>query len=347
MIRCERRVIPFLALGLIVAALPLCSCQAKQEPAPPAAAAAPSAETKAANSSNSKLPSMFDQMSGEQSAGRIFGQSVPLGNYYFAKRVSYMFPRPWEENASAADRERFIWEALILHFESFRRGIAITDEELEKRINNVLKGQKQAFTRKEDPAAYEKWVKESLNEDTSLFENQMRYLYQVDKLKDQMRESFSVSVTEEEMQQEFLNEQNHVGGEMVTFEQKAEAEAFYQKYKEPGAWEKMKEKGDPKVRPVSLMTLEAYMDLWGIPKAQMVAFHGLELGSIGEPMPFGKQWCVYRLLDKRVGDLTEFPKRRDEYVKQLTIKKQYEELKKWTESLKESAKLEIFPITQQ
>ena len=321
---------------LIAAALPLCSCQAKQESVP---AAVPAGTAKA--------PSMFDQMAGERLAGRVFGQSVPVGNYYFAKRVSYMFPRPWEENATPADRERYIWEALILHYESFRRGISVTDEELEKRINSVLKGQKQPFTRKDDPASYEKWVKETLNENTELFENQMRYLYQVDKLKDQMRSSFKVSVSEEEMKQEFLNEQNHVGGEMVTFDQKADAEAFYQKFKDPQDWEAMKAKGDPKVRPVSLMTLEAYIDLWGIPKDQMVAFHALPLGSIGEPMPFGKQWCVYRLLDKRVADLEEFPKRRDEYIKQLTVKKQYEELKKWVEALKASAKLEIYPLPEQ
>ena len=333
----------FVIWGLLV--LPLASCQAKQPlPKPaeePKAAAAPADQPK------SNMPSMFDQMAGEQLAGRIFGQPVPVNNYYFAKRVSYMFPRSWEEGASEADRERFIWEALILHFESFRQEITVTEEELDKRIDNVLKGQKQTFTRKSDPAEYGKWVKGTLQENIELFENQMRYLYQVDKLKDKMRTSFSVSVNEEEMKQEFLNEQNHVGGEMVTFDQKADADAFYQRYKEPKAWDKMKDKGEQKVRPVSLMTLEAYMDLWSIPKDQIYAFHSLPLGSIGEPMPFGKQWCVYRLLDKRVGDLAEFPNRREEYVKQLTAKKQYEALKQWIEELKASAKPEIYPLAKQ
>lgn len=336
-------------LVLLAVAMLLCSCQAKQEAPKPRAAQEPQAQAAAAPEAqtSSDVPdsiSMFDQMAGEQLAGRIFGQPVPIGNYYFAKRVSYMFPRPWEENASPEDRERFIWEALILHFESFRQGIEVTEDELEKRIDNVLKGQNQVFTRTGDAAAYEKWVKETLNENVELFENQMRYLYQVDKLKDKMRSSFSVSVDEEAMKQEFLNEQNHVGGEMVTFEQQADAEAFYQKHKDPKAWEQMKEKGQASVRPVSLMTLEAYMDLWSIPKDQMYRFHAMELGSIGEPMPFGRQWCVYRLLDKRTGDLAEFPNRRDEYIKQLTAKKQYDALKKWVEDLKASAHLEVYPI---
>jgi len=280
----------------------------------------------------------------EPAAGRIFDRPVPVANYYFAKRVLYTFPRPWEENLEPAVRERAIWEALILHYESFRRNITVTDEELEKRINSVLKAQKQTFTRAGDPAAYAQWVKTTLNEDVELFENQMRYLYQVDKLRDDVRRSLPVSVTDDELQQEFLNEQHHVGGDMVTFDSRDEAQTFYNTVKTPKAWEAMKKKGARTIRPVSLMTLEAYMDLWSIPKDQMYAFHALPIGAIGEPMPFGKQWCVYRLLEKRTGDLAEFPAQRDAYVQQVTAKKQYDALKVWIEDLKRSAKLEVYPL---
>ena len=281
-------------------------------------------------------------------AGYIFNHvPVPLGNYYFAKRVSYMFPHPWEEGASAADRERFIWEALILNYESFRRGIAVSEDELEKRINNVLKGQKQDFTRTQNRDAYATWVKETLNEDVDLFENQMKYLLQIDKLKDQVRTSMQVTVTDAEMQQEFLNEQNHVGGEMVVFDTQAEAQAMYNEVKDPARWDAMKAKGERKVRPVSLMTLEAYMDLWSIPKDQMYAFHAMAIGAIGSPMPFGKQWCVYRLLEKRTGDLADFPKQRDSYYQQIQTKKQYEALKKWIEDFKASAQLAVLPVASE
>jgi len=109
-----------------------------------------------------------------------------------------MFPRPWEEHLTGAQREQAIWEALILHYESFRRNVTVSDEELTKRIDSALKNDQQVFTKTEDPAAYERWVKERLNEDVALFENQMRYLSQVDKLKDQVRESTAVTVTEQD-----------------------------------------------------------------------------------------------------------------------------------------------------
>ncbi len=277
-------------------------------------------------------------------AGYLFGVPVPVGNYAFAKRVSYLFPHPWEEGLSGADREQAIWEALILHYESFRRGVSVSEEELEKRINSVLKHQQQSFAKSQDPQAYQRWVKEAVGEDVELFENQMRYLLQIDKLKDQVRQSLPVSVTEQEMQEEFLNEKHHVGGEMVTFETKEAAQTFDEQVKDPKAWEAMKAKGEYKVRPVSLMTLEAYMDLWGIPKERMYAFHAMEIGSVGPPMPFGKQWCVYRLLEKRTGDLKDFPNERDAYVKQLTVKKQYEALKRWIDELKTSAHLKVLPL---
>ncbi|MBI4598502.1 MAG: peptidyl-prolyl cis-trans isomerase [Candidatus Omnitrophica bacterium] len=279
-------------------------------------------------------------------AGYIFGQPVPAGNYDFAKRVASLFPRPWEEQASPEQRERAIWDALILHFESFRRKITVSDEALTTRIDSVLKGDQQSFTRASDPSAYARWTNERLGEDVELFENQMRYLLQIDQLQEAMRTSFNVAVTEEELRQEFLNEQHHVGGEMVSFGDQAAAQAFYEQVKDPKAWDAMKAKGEEKVRPVSLMTLEAYMDLWAIPKGQIYAFHALPIGSVGPPMPFGaNEWCVFRLLDKRTGNLAEFPKHRESYVEQITTKKQHEELKKWVENLKASANLQILPLS--
>jgi hypothetical protein len=256
-----------------------------------------------------------------------------------------MFPRPWEEQQSPADRERSIWEALILHYEAFRQGITASDEEMEKRINSVLSSQQQPITRSNNPEAYARWVKETLGEDVHLFENQMRYLLEIDLLNDRMRASFPVAVTEPEMQEEFLNEQNHVGGDYVLFETKEDAEAFYERMKAPGRWEAEKAKDSNFSKPFSLITLEAIIDLWGVSQEQIYAFHALEPGSVGPPMPFGTtQWGVFRLLEKRTGDLQDFTTRRDAYYEQIKVKKQYEALKRWIDELKASAALKILPL---
>ncbi|MCM8812139.1 MAG: hypothetical protein NC910_03700 [Candidatus Omnitrophica bacterium] len=283
-------------------------------------------------------------------AGEIFGTPVPLSNYQFARRVTAMFPRPWGANsASAEEQERFTWENLILHFEGHRRGITVSDDELERQINEFLKGNKQTFTRRGDPDAYQKWVKEYIGETPDLFENQTRYLVQIAKVRDLIWNDVQVTVTEEEMQQEFLNEKHHVGGEMVIFDSREEAQAFYEKHKSRRAWEKMKAadrkkpEKERRVRPVSTMTLEAYIELWGIPKEQIYAFHAGEIGSVAPPMPFGSsQWCVYRLLDKRSGDLADFPKERDRYREQIDYKNRLKAQRAKIDELIASANLKVF-----
>lgn len=290
------------------------------------------------------LPGDPQPLSSERVVGEIFGVPVSQGNYQFAKAVAWMFPRPWGASDLPGDqREDAVWESLILHYESSRRGIAVTDEALDRMVNELLTSQQQTFTRRGDPAAYRHWVTQTLKEPVEVLENQVRFLLQIRALKDQVRAEQVVTVTEEELRQEFLNEQHHVGGEIVTFETKGAAEAFYQQVKEPAQWEQMKAAGDHQVRPVNLMTLEAYMDLWSIPKDSIYAFHALPLGTIGPPMPFGtKQWCVYRLLEKRTGDLKDFPAQREAYRQQVTMKKPYDALRQWIEALKVSANRKIF-----
>lgn len=280
--------------------------------------------------------------SAEEIAGEIFGQPVSLNNYYFAKRVALMFPRPWgAPDLTGQALEDFVWEQLLLHYASYQRGIQATDDELEVMVNELLRNHGQSVSRRGNPEAYRRWVNETLGIEPDALENQVRYLIQIRKLNDQILQEQRVTVTEAEMQQEFLNEQHHVGGEMVAFDTKEAAEAFYQTVREGSSWDAMEASGAHQVRPVSLMTLEAYIDLWSIPKAQIEALHALELGSVGAPMPFGKQWCVYHLLEKRVGDVREFPARRESYFQQVQSKKKYQAQQQWIRDFKASASLKI------
>ena len=305
--------------------------------------AGPASSTAALPASSAATALLHPPQAGgtDKPAGEIFGIPVSMSNYVFAKRIAYIFPRPWgAADLPEKDREPLIWESLILSYESFRRGITATDDEVEAMVNELLQNQQQTFTRRGKPDEYHAWAQKTLGYDAELLENQVKFLLQIKKLKDQVREEQAVTATDAEMQREFLNEKNHVGGEMAVFDKQEDAQAFYEQMKAPAKWDAMKAEGKQKIRPVSLMTLEAYIDLWSVPQAQMDAFHALELGSVGEPMPFGKQWCVYRLLDKKTGDLKDFPKERDSYQKQIEMKKRFEGLRKWINDLKASAKMQ-------
>ena len=309
---------------------------------PEPSAVKPSAGTLPAASAATSLLNPPQAVAADKPAGEIFGIPVSMSNYVFAKRVADMFPRPWgAADLPEKDREPIIWETLILNYESFRRGITATDDEIEAMVDELLRNQEQTFTRRGKPEEYRAWVTKTLGYDAELLENQVKFLIQIRKLKDQVRDEQVVTATEPEMQREFLNEKNHVSGEMVVFDTKEAAQAFYDEVKATGKWDAMKAEGKRPIRPVSLMTLEAYMDLWGIPKEQIDAFHDLDIGSVGPPMPFGRQWAVYRLLEKRTGDLKDFPKERDSYAQQLKARKQYEALKQWIEDLKAQAQLQV------
>ena len=279
-------------------------------------------------------------------AGEIFGASVSMGNYLFAKQVAEMFVRPWGgADLTESERQAFIWEQLLLHYEAFRRGIAPADTEVEDLVNEFLKGNKQSYTRHDNPDAYRQWVTGEVHESVELFENQMRYVLQIKKLKDSIYAQQQVTITDEELKQEFLTETHHVGGEMVVFDGQTEAETFYERVKDAGGWERMRALGAHPIRPVNLMTLEAYMDLWRIPKEQIYALHAMAIGSVGPPMPFGEQWCVYRLLEKRIGDLNDFLAKRDSCVQQLENRKKYRATLDRIEELKQSAHLKTFTAT--
>ena len=55
-------------------------------------------------------------------------------------------------------------------------------------------------------------------------------------------------------------------------------------------------------------------------------------------MPFGKQWAVFRLLEKRTGDFGDFPKERHRYVKRVEWKKKSQALERWIAALKQAAR---------
>lgn len=312
---------------------------------PPASTAEPTAADAAPPATAASAPAdPIVRPDLEAPAGEIFGVPVSVGNYAFAAQVAAMYSAPWGAADVPEDqRQAHIWENLMLHYEGTRQGITVSDDEVEDLVNQFLSSAKQPFTRRGDSAAYERWVSQAAGESVGLFENQMRYLLQIRKFKEQIFETQQVEATDEEALQEFRNERNHVGGEMAVFNAKSDADAFYGTAQSPKQWEKMKAAGQQEIRPVALMTLEAYIDLWSIPKAQIEAFHAMELGVVGPPMPFGTtQWCVYRLLEKRVADPEEFPNVRDSYVKQVQMKKKFEARARWIESFKQSANLKIF-----
>lgn len=278
-----------------------------------------------------------------QVAGEIFGSPISIENYLFARRVHTTFKDPTDEKLTPQEMDQKIFENLIYSYEAFQRNIQVTDEELDQWIDSVLAALNLTFKRKENPQEYETWATEQLKGTVELFENQMKYMAQIEKFRREMVKEMKVQVNEDELKEDFLNVQDHVGGEYTLFDTKSEAEDFYAQYQTKKNWEKLKKEKPDLIKPFSMITLQAIIDLWGVPEEQIREFHAMELETVGKPLPFGTKWGVFRLLDKRTGDFKDFDEnKRKESQMRVESRKKVAARDQWMKDLIKNANLKIF-----
>lgn len=279
-------------------------------------------------------------------AGRIFDERVSLDNYLFVKRAFIVFGNKFgAPPQNPQEEEGCIWDQLLLSYEAFRRGIVVEPEEIEAQVRKLLEADKAAFDFKSDRRAYEKWVKEKVSAPIELFENQVRHLIQLQKLRQQVMDSIDPRVSEAEARQEFLNEYNSLSLELVEFASLKEARDFYNKAKgRPVFWEEEKAAKAKEFRRPGFVALEFLMDIWGFPKDALYKMIRLKPGNIYSPVPIYKGYGVAKMLEVRLADEKEFQKDRikESYYQQLRTRKKYEGLDAWFHDLKKQAKIEVY-----
>jgi len=275
-----------------------------------------------------------------------FGIKVPRGNYYFAKGAIMIFGTKWGGYPQTQEEwEERTWEDLLLSYEAFRRGINVEQKELEDEVSKLLANEKVTFNWKEDQEAYKKWVKDKTQESTELFENQLRHLIQLQKLRQQVLDSITPIATDEEAFQEFLNEYNTLSVELAQFEKKEDAQAFYAKVKKnPKLWDKEVKENPKLFRRPGFVALEFLMEMWKFPKDDVYKMLKLKIGDIYPPTGiYGGKTGVFKIMEKRIADESKYPGLRESYHNQIIMKKKYEGLNAWIKKLKEDAKIVVYP----
>jgi hypothetical protein len=271
---------------------------------------------------------------------------VPLSNYYFVKGAIIIFGTRWgAAPVTEQDLEDRVWEQLALSYEAFRRNIQVEDKELDGEIDKLVKEDKVTFDWKKDKDSFAKWVKDKTKENPELFVNQLRHLLQLEKLRKVVLDTFKAQVTEEEAQNEFINEYNTIELELKQFDQLKDAEAFYQKMKDPKLWVEDGKK-DPKFfQHPGFVSFEFLINMWKVPKDDLYKMLSMDIDSIYPPVPVYKGYGVIRILKKRAADPAEFPKVRESYLKQVEMLKKYDQLKDWLNKLKQDAGIKIYPAS--
>jgi len=284
----------------------------------------------------------------QQPVGEFSSWKAPVskGNYYFVKGVLSVFGNRWGGDPQTEQEfEDRTWEQLVLSYEAFRRNITVEPKEVDAEVDKMLAADKVTFDRVKDPKAYEDWIKNKTRAPRELFENQLRHMIQLEKLRAQVLDSFKVSVTEEEAFQEFLNEYNTLELELVQFDELAAAQEYYKKMGNPASWD-AEGKKDPKFcRRPGFVSVEFLMSMWKIPKDDCYKMLKMEVNSIYPPAPVWKGYGVFRIIKKRVADEKEFPKLKESYFKQVETIKKYDELGVWLKKLKADAGIVVYPQT--
>lgn len=277
-------------------------------------------------------------------AGELFGAPVPIGNYYFAKKVVLSFNAKWRGIPQTEEElEDLVWQELLFSYEAFRRGIKATDTEVNEQIDKILKSEKVEFNWKQDTKAFKEWVEEKLRMSLETFRNQIEHLVKLEKLRQQVLDSIEPEVTEEEAYQKFLNEYNTLSVELIRFDELEEAERFYKEIKEnPGIWAGRKEKEPESFKRPGFVALDFLIHMWGFKKEDAYKMIEMQEGSFYPPAPIYKGYAVFKILKIRKAEPREFDKRRESYFGKMRMIKKHEGFKDWAKQLKEQANIKVF-----
>lgn len=295
--------------------------------------------------SQGEAPAPKDLKEAEQEfAGELFGVKVPLGNYYIIRNSLVIFGRngalPLEK---PEEIENATWDELLFSFEAYRRGIGVEKEEFEKERDRILTESNSGINWKKDTEAYAKWVKEKTGEPIEVFENQIKHIIQLERLKKQVMEGFRPRVEEKEAYDLFLHERNNIDLELVKFEDKIEAEKFYRRVRlNPLAWEELRAKSPQEFKKPGFVTFIFLREFWKMPSDALFKIAQLKIGQVYKAIPIYKGFAVCKVLAKRLANIAEYPKVKYAYVNKIEASKKIEEWNAWVQKLKSEAAVTVY-----
>jgi peptidylprolyl isomerase len=273
-----------------------------------------------------------------EAVGEAFGQPVTKEEFLYYYKTASIFTRSGDKEKkegerSNEERRQEAWQNLIFNREAKSLGINVDKEELQEELKRLVAEKEVQYGTEK----YAVWVSSTFGEDVKTFEQRIEDLLRINKLM-KLKMDPEVTVTEDQMKEKFLNEYNSFESEYILFTNEQEAKDFAQKCKKnPRLWydtyQEKKPLGQKGASWINIMSLEALIDLWKIPKED--AYRILESNEgdfIAAKNYYGD--VVFRLLFKRKADLKEYDEKKQEYYrKMLTQSKKYKLAKDYFDDL--------------
>ncbi|MFC1631747.1 peptidylprolyl isomerase [Candidatus Omnitrophota bacterium] len=273
-----------------------------------------------------------------EAIGEAFGKVVSASEFIYYYKTASIFTRTGQEDRSEEDIREEAWQNLVFSQEARRLNMTISRQELEEELKRLLSEKDVEFGSNE----YNVFVISQFGEDADLFERRIEDLLLINKFM-QTKGNPEINVSEEEMKQKFLNQYNSFESEYIKFDSQEEAEKFQKQVQEnPGLWkptyDEKRELGQEGSAWINIMSLEALIDLWKIPKDDAYRILSHQEGDfIAAKFYYGD--AVFRLLYRRDADLEKYDEKKQQYYRDLMTKSRKHKITKeyFDELLKRAA----------
>lgn len=276
--------------------------------------------------------------------GEFFGQPVPAQNYFFIKSLLSSFAdRLWINPQDPEELEDYTWDYLLLSYEAFQNNIVATAAEINAEIKDILKGSHVSFNRDKDKDAYARWVKEKTGQSPAVFENQARFIVEVNKLRQRIIDGFPLRVSEEEIRQQFEDKENAISLEVAGFLKREDAQGFYEKVREtPGFWEEEKTKRPDSFKRYELVALSLLSNELSLERQTLYKMLVLGNNEIYPPLGITRGYGVFKILNKKLASQLDYDKLKDKYIVELKDKKKNQGFQEWFTMVKQKARIKIY-----
>jgi len=278
--------------------------------------------------------------------GEAFGESVTREEFLYYYKTAMIFTRSGDKEGNQTERtdekrRQEAWQNLVFTKEAKLLGIKVDKEEVIAELKRLLSEKNIEY----GSDKYNVWVLSTFGEVKEVFEQRIENLLLVDKFV-KIKMNAEVSVTEKEVKDKFLDQYNSFESEYILFGNANEAKDFVQQLRKnlklwKDTWDQKKSLGQKGASWINIMSQEALIGLWKIPREDAYrVFNSNEGDFIAAKNYYGD--VVFRLLFKRKADLKEYDAKKQEYYQMLIQSKKYEIVKGYFDELFKRANFKDF-----
>jgi peptidylprolyl isomerase len=252
-----------------------------------------------------------------ETVGEAFGSKVSQKEFLYYYKTAALFTRFGEKkDRDDEDRRVEAWQDLVFVKEARTLGLRVSREELTQELKRLL------FQKNVEYGGdkYVLWVAANFNEDQVTFERRIEDLLLINKLMKSKMEQ-EVSVTDNEMKGKFLDQYNSFESEYILWANEQEARDFAGKCrKNPRLWKETYDAKKPLGQKgsswINIMSLEALIDLWKIPREDA---NRILNSKPGDFIPARNYYgnVVFRVLDSRKADLKQYDEAKQKYYRDM------------------------------